>query len=302
MKNQRFGLLLIGLLGLLSTACQQFENVPPNDIGMMLTPTGYEDKVYTPGQIDIGRKNNDGRANQLVLLQRSGIEVKEPFSNADASKDDKEDHRCLSGEKEPFTLDVRLLFALPDYETPQGRKDLARVFMLGNPQPIEGKDRILRISAESVYVEQARNQVRGRIRQICTKYMDFDAAFTAFADEGENGFSRSIEREVAQILVDKNVPLRLVNAFVSNMKPDPAVVDAIAAQRAAVKRVEAIRTITEFLNEDRSGSRWVVYNNQVMQEIVATGNNNGHNTIIFTERGKTPQVLPLQVSPRPGGP
>ena len=98
--------LLLGTIG-----CQQFENVPPNDIGMMLTPTGYEEKIYTPGQVDIGQESNYGRGNQLVLLQRSGIEVKEAFSNADATK---EDHRCLTSEREPITLDVRLLFALPN--------------------------------------------------------------------------------------------------------------------------------------------------------------------------------------------
>ena len=76
-------------------------------------------------------------------------------------------------------------------------------------------------------------QVRGRIRQICASYQDFDTAFTAFSDPSEDGFVRKVEREVALILKEKNVPLKLVNGFVSNMKPDPSVVEATSAKQAA---------------------------------------------------------------------
>src|SRR3989344_3091427 len=92
---RRFGPFVAGLLALVAlVGCEKYENVPPNDIAMMLTPTGYEDKVYTPGQVNIGKLSNDGRGNTLVLIQRSGIEVKEAFLR---SAKDGEDHRCLVG-------------------------------------------------------------------------------------------------------------------------------------------------------------------------------------------------------------
>ena len=47
--------MLAALLGLTTAACDQsYQNISPNYIGMKLTPTGYEDTIYTPGQVDIG--------------------------------------------------------------------------------------------------------------------------------------------------------------------------------------------------------------------------------------------------------
>ena len=282
------------IIAIILAGCSNYQNVPPNDIGMMITPTGYEDHIYTPGQVDVGQADASGQMNRLVLIQRSGIEVKEGFLGKEASED-KEDHRCLTGDKAPLTLDVRMLFALPDYETTQGKKDLARIFMLGNPQEVVGTNaRVLRISAESVYNEQAKQSVRGKIRQICAQYENFDAVFNAFKND-EGGFTRQIERIVNDVLQERNVPLRLVNAFPSNIKPDPSVIEAIAAQQAAEKRVKAIRTLTDFLDEDKTGSRLLIYQMQTWQEIVNKGNSNGHNTIFFAPGGTT-NVLPLPQS------
>jgi len=283
----------LGILWILTAAgCPQYENISPAEIGMMLTPTGYEDKIYTPGQINIGEKDSNGQGNQLVLIQRSGWAIKEQFivegEGADA------DHRCLTADGAPMSLDIRLLFALPDYSTPAGQKDLARIFLLGNPQQVQGKDRVLRISTQSLYEEQAQQQVRGRVRQMCSKYKSFSDAFASYSDESALGMTKTIERAVGQILVEQKVPIRLVSAFVSNMKPDPTIIAAIAAQQAAEKRVEAIRTLTDFLDNDPTGNRAMVYKFQGWQEIVNQANANGHNTIFMTDIGQNSQrVVPL---------
>jgi len=302
MKHVTF---ILSVLFLFTTSCNEFKAIPPNDIGMILTPTGYEKKIYTPGMVDIGDENVSGFGNKLVLIQRSGIEIKEQFLDREGNED-KEDHRCLTANGAPMTLDLRLLLALPDYEKPKGQAELQRVFMLGNPEPVQDEPRILRVSASSVYQDQAQMQVRGRMRQICTQYSDFDAAFKSFADPSEDGFVRQVEREVTKILQEKNVPLNLVNAFVSNMKPDKTVVDALSAKQAADKRVEAIKTLTDFLNGDPSGSRWRVYNMQALQEIVTTANTNGHNTIIISNFGgagsggdASPAIIPIPVHSPP---
>jgi hypothetical protein len=88
---------------------------------MKLTPTGYEETIYTPGQVDIGTTSQAGQGNQLVLIQRSGVEVKEQFLGKDGNKDGA-DHRCLTQEQNPMTLHVRLVLALPDYSTPQEKR------------------------------------------------------------------------------------------------------------------------------------------------------------------------------------
>jgi hypothetical protein len=233
------------LNGLFLAGCSDYRDIPPNDIGMMLTPSGYEDHIYSPGQVDIGEKEQ-GKGNRLVLLQRSGVEVKESFVGAESSED-REDHRCLLRDKSPLTLDVRLLLALPDYEKPQGRKDLARLFTLGNPKEVESTGRVLRITGASVYKEQAQQAVRGRVRQICTDYANFDAIFEALMRKDKDGLTAQIERAVSEVLEEKSIPLALVSAFPSNLKPDPSVTAAIAAQQAAAKRTAAIQTITDFL-------------------------------------------------------
>jgi len=104
---------------------------------LLLTPTGYDGSIYTPGQINIGTETQSGRGNRLVLIQRSGFAVKEQFMRGDPENPrDTEDHRCVVGSRlEPMTLDTRLLLALPDYETESGKKDLMRLALLGNPRP-----------------------------------------------------------------------------------------------------------------------------------------------------------------------
>ena len=285
----RFSLLL--LLSFLFSGCTKYFDVPPNDIGMKLTPSGYENEIYTPGQVNLGTADSDGTANKLVLIQRSGVEVKEQFLGK-AGSEDKEDHRCLLGDKSPLTLDVRLLLALPDYEKPEGKKELARLFLLGNPKAVEGLDnRVLRISAESVYNDQARQLVRGRLRQLCAGYRDFDTIFMSLADASDRGFTKQIEHEIAGILKLQNVPLALVSAFPSNIKPDDTIIEATAAKMAAEKRVESIKTITDFLDKDQTGSRRMVYRMQVLQEIVNKAETNGHNTVILTTGSEGPTSL-----------
>ncbi len=294
-KFHTLALFIIAALGLI--ACDNnYQNVPPNDIGMMLTPTGYENRVYTPGQVNLGADDINGSYNRLVLIQRSAIEVKEQFLNADANED-KTDHRCLLGDKTAAALDVRLVMAIPDHNTPEGIKDLNRLFLLGNPKAVEGsKDHVLRLSAEAVYAEQARQQVRGRIRQICASYKDFDSLFSAYSQSGRDGLVTQMEHDITGILKDKKVPLGLVNAFPSNLKPDPQIMAAIATLQAAQKRTEAIKVITDFLDADRTGSRRLVYQIQAMQELVNTANTNGHNTVVLgfgANSGSSTTLIPM---------
>jgi hypothetical protein len=143
MRFRFLRLVLWAALGsmMLAGCWQSYQDIPPNYIGMKLTPTGYEDTIYTPGQVDIGTTSQSGQGNQLVLIQRSGVEIKEQFLGKDGNKDGA-DHRCLTQDQNPMTLDVRLVLALPDYSTPPGKKDLKTLFMLGNPTPMQGNGRI----------------------------------------------------------------------------------------------------------------------------------------------------------------
>lgn len=301
MRKSTSLLLLAPALALAGCFQQEYVNVPPNYIGLMLTPSGYDDTVYTPGQVNIGGESAQNWGNRLVLIQRSGFAVKEQFMRGDPDNPrDTEDHRCVVGPShEPMTLDTRLLLALPDYETKDGKRDLMRLALLGNPQPHNGNRRILNLTAQSIYIEQARLQVRGKIREVCGKFESVEAVFRAVGDSSEKGFSQQIKKAVATALVESHVPLQLVDAVVSNVKPDPTVMDAIAAKLAAEKRVEAIEVVTKFLANDPDGSRRLVYKMQVLQEIVAKADEKGRSTIVMTDISGGPIMLPLPVVQSP---
>jgi SPFH domain / Band 7 family len=298
----KFALVAVSALALGTFALggcweREFANIPPNYIGLMLTPSGYDGGVYEPGQVDIGGVGPSRYGNRLVLIQRSGFAVKEQFMKGDPDNPrDTEDHRCVVGSRlEPMTLDTRLLLALPDYSTPAGKADLMRLALLGNPQGNNG--RVMQLTALSIYLEQAKLQVRGKIREVCSTFESVEAVFRSVADPGESGFSQRIKKAVATALVESKVPLHLVDAVVSNVKPDPSVMDAIAAKQAAEKRVEAIEVITKFLGQDTDGSRRLVYRMQVLQEIMASGDKNGRSTVYMTDISGMQLPLPA-VPPR----
>lgn len=285
-------LLLLPALAaaLVLAGCNEYYSVPPNAIGMVLTSTGYDGKVLSPGQINLGDLSASGEGNSLVLIERSGVQIEEKFAGP-AANADHEDHRCLTADGAPVTIDVRLLLALPDYSTPAGAKDLQRLLLLGRPQADKNQKRTVWITASSVYADQAQQQARGKIRQACASYASFDALNKAFAD---GTLTAKVQGAIASSLVEANVPERVVGATVSNLKPDPSVIDAISAKQAAVERINAIKTVTDFLDQDQTGGRREVYRLQVWQEIVAKGNANGHNTIFMTDVGSSAgRVVPL---------
>jgi len=110
----------------------------------------------------------------------------------------------------------------------------------------------------------------------------------------QNGATVTVGGSVGKVLVEQGVPLRLVGVQVSNMKPDDSVVEAQVAQKAAEARTAAIKTLTDFLDQDPTGTRKMVYRMQVLQELTRTANANGHNTIFLTDiGGPSAGILPL---------
>jgi hypothetical protein len=267
--------------------------VPPNMIGLMLTPTGFEGRIYEPGQVDIGNESWSGYGNKLMLVQRSGFEIKEQFiSNDPNNPEDHEDHRCIVGPKrEPMSLDVRLLFALPDYTKPDGKNALLRMGLLGNPKDLG--NRVLLLDAATVYFQQVQQQVRGKIRDVCLGYADVEAVYKAIEMNGNGGFTDTLSKAVATVLADNHSPLFLVGAVASNVKPDPSVVSAIAATQAAGKLVEAMATIDNFIKADPTGMRAYIYKMYALQEM-AKANKNGQNNVLMMDVSGGQQVIPMQ--------
>lgn len=277
--------------------------VPPNMIGLMLTPTGFDGKIYEPGQIDIGNESWSGYGNKLLLIQRSGFAVKEQFGQNDPkNEEDREDHRCIVGpNREPMTLDVRLLFALPDYTKPAGKEALLRMGLLGNPtdapQGLGGGNRVLVLEAKTVYLQQVQQQVRGVIRDVCIRYQSVEDVFKAIENDGkEGGFTDAIKTAVGTVLAENHSPLFLVGAVASNVKPDPSVVQAIAATQAADKLVTAMTKIDDFIKQDKTGQRAMIYRMMFLQGMMAkAGEKGGNNTFFMTDiGGPAPVPVPIR--------
>ena len=60
-------LLVVVVISL--TSCAKIVNIPPSYVGKILTPTGWESKIYEMGQMDIGDFDNEGRGNRAVMLE-----------------------------------------------------------------------------------------------------------------------------------------------------------------------------------------------------------------------------------------
>jgi hypothetical protein len=263
-------------------------------IGLMLTPTGFDGKIYEPGQVDIGNESWSGYGNKLILIQRSGFQIKEQFGTNDPNNEsDKEDHRCIVGpQRQPMTLNVRLLFALPDYSKPEGKTALLKMGVLGNPTPGES-GRVLVLEASSVYFQQVQQQVRGKIRDVCLKYADVEAVYEAIEKNGTSeGFTDNLKKEVGTVLAENQSPLFLVGAVASNVKPDASVISAIAAKQAADILVEAMTKVDAFLKEDVTGRRAHIYKLYVLQEMAKANKNGQNNTVLMDIQGGQ-QFLPL---------
>ena len=277
--------------------------IPPDMIGMILTPTGFDGKIYESGQVDIG---NIGWfadwGNKLVLLQRGGFAIKEQFVQNDPNNSkDHEDHRCIVGPKrEPMSLDVRLLFAMPDHTKPAGKEAILRMGVLGKPvraKPEEyGGNRVLVLNAASVYFQQVQQQVRGKIRDICLSYASVDAVFNAVAKNGTpEGFTDKMKMVVGTVLAENNSPLFLVTAIASNVKPDSSVINAIASGQAADKLTDAMQKIDTFIKADPTGQRAYIYKLMMLQAMTAkAGEKGGSNTFFMTDVG-VPNGTPIPV-------
>src|SRR5215469_17593135 len=107
-----FGAALIAVVAVSLSACNVKE-IPAGYVGRVLTPTGWEDKIYEAGQVDLGTKHFIGTYNTLVLLEASSTTVKEQFMSA-AMSPDRQDHRVLTKNGTPLAVDVYVRAMAPD--------------------------------------------------------------------------------------------------------------------------------------------------------------------------------------------
>jgi hypothetical protein len=230
MKKLKFLLLSIVLVLLLSSCQNTVVNIPSGYVAKTLTPTGFDTKILSPGQVDIGIVGNNGQYSSLVLLEASTITTKESFGQSHGNTD-KEDHRVMT-KTTPLTVDIYVQMAIP--------KDVTlrhNAFSSITPKPTE-IDRVSVIKLEDVYTRFAKMTVRGKVRGIFSKYNDWTDVMNNY-----DKVNAEIGLMVIQVFRNSHVPLELISVQLSNVKEDQRIWDSKNEQEAALQKVKSIEAI-----------------------------------------------------------
>ncbi len=286
MKKTQLIVTIAAICGLFTamTGCSEYRNVPPQAVGRKLTPTGWEDKLYGSGQVNIGEKGYSGLCTNLVIIQTSAFAVKESFLGAQANPDH-EDHRVFTLDKTPMSLDIRLMFTCPDVN--RNEEAVKRLFTLSNPVQKQGDDRVMEISLASIYAEQAQMHVRGKIRDVMARYKSFDHAF-----DSRSEITQEICSIVASVFKERNVSLALVDGQISNMKPDPLVWENQVKVQAANAEIEAMTKLQKYLDENPSGR--IIFVLSKLKEIASIGAEKGNTVVVISALGEQSGTAFLQ--------
>lgn len=220
--------------------------IPAGYIGRVLTPTGWGDKIIESGQVDLGRVGINGGGNVLVLLEATSIATKEQFLPADSSDKSTVDHRVMTAKKIPLELDCYVRLALPDDKEVRNS-----VFALVTPTGTNDP-RIQKISLEVVYTQFARMDIRGKIREIISKYDDDGAVLKDL-----EGINRKFCEAGISIFKANGVPLKLQNCQISNMKVDDIIWQAETKNMAATAEAARIRTIGEAMRDNPGYAEYI---------------------------------------------
>lgn len=263
-----FGLFILSLAG----CGHEVREIPAGYIGKILTPTGWKSGFLEAGQVDLGKKARGGTYNTLVLCEATSVMIKEQFLDANSSED-KEDHRILTRNMTPLSVDFYIRAMLPAEEAERNR-----IFALVTPTPFENDDRVREIKLEDVYGKFARQDVRGKARAILANYEDYR---TVYADYQET--SNSISSMAIETFQTNGVPLKVLAAQLSNVKPDKQIWEALNKEIAATAEVSRINAIGEALRNNPAYVEYLKWQN--IKDIGDSAAKNGNPTIVVGDVG-----------------
>jgi regulator of protease activity HflC (stomatin/prohibitin superfamily) len=287
--KRKVGLALFGfatiLVTLLASGCGYITQIPSGYVGKVLNPTGFDTAVLQPGQVNLGARG------YLVLLEATSVTVAEKFRAADQS-DDKQDHRIITRDGVPVTIDMYVRVALPSDAT-----IMNNIFLLATPTGTE-KPRVSKIALQDIYTRFAQLTVRGKVREIIAGYDNFQAVTAHYAE-----INRQVGLAVVQVFTDSVVPLKLQDAQLSQVLPDPQVWDAEVKKKTADVQVYTINQVGQAMADNPGYQEFLKW--QSLQTIASTAAQSGNNMIIITD-GSAPApgivVNPQQPRPALSGP
>lgn len=266
MKRLMVLAFLVGIMAVLN-GCSSYHEVPTGNVAKVLTPTGFQDKIWESGMVDLGEAGNGGQQNILVLLEANSTTVKEQFLSADASAD-KQDHRILTKNGAPLSVDVYLRAIVP-------KDDRVRnsIFLQVTPAVHPTDARVRQITLKEVYERFAAMDVRNRIRETFSNYEDYKAVMADYQN-----VNKRITELIFEVFKLNKVPIDLQNVELSNVKPDPAVWIAENEKAAAESKVYSIEKIGQALQRN---PRYIYFLQwQSAEKIAEVGSKNGTNTVV----------------------
>jgi len=220
-------LFLLAIVALVFTSCQTIIPVPPGFQAKVLTPSGFEDDVRGPGQVDIGRQTAQGVGNQLVLLESTAMTVKEPFTQkVNSETGEKQDHRLRTSDGTPLNGDIYVQIGVPT-----DKSVLDDVFTSITPTQTDN-NRVYEVSIIKIYEQYAQMTVRGKVREIFSTYQTTDEVMANIAK-----INGEITLASHEIFKNSGAPVQLMSVSISNIKEDDEILksknDLIAATNEA---------------------------------------------------------------------
>lgn len=220
-------LFLLAIVALVFTSCQTIIPVPPGFQAKVLTPSGFEDDVRGPGQVDIGKQTAQGVGNQLVLLESTAMTVKEPFTQKlNSETGEKQDHRLRTSDGTPLNGDIYVQIGVPT-----DKSVLDDVFTSITPKQTDN-DRVYEVSIIKIYEQYAQMTVRGKVREIFSTYLTTDEVMANIAK-----INGEITLASHEIFKNSGAPVLLMSVSISNIKEDDEILksknDLIAATNEA---------------------------------------------------------------------
>lgn len=270
MRYLMLAALLVCLPG--CQGCSDYRNVPSGYAAKVLTPTGFQKKVYTSGQVDIGQLGANKIGNNLILVENTSITVKESFLGP-AANPDKEDHRIvLQDDSVPMSVDVRISFMTPDFSKDE---DVEKLFTLITPDEWKDDKRLQVIRLEKIYAQTARLAVRSTIRDAIDKNTRSWKAAMASREKLNTEIAAATIKEVK----DSGIPLKVKAVHLSMLMPDENVWKASAQISAAEAQVNSLKKLAKEIEALPNGIE--IYRLLMMREAVEIGSRSGTNTVIW---------------------
>jgi len=271
MKKLVFLLLAIAVI---FTSCQTIIPVPPGYQAKILTPSGFEDNVKGPGQVDIGKETGQGVGNQLVLLESTAMTVKESFTQKlNLETGDKQDHRLRTSDGTPLNGDIYVQIGVPT-----DKSTLDDVFTSITPSKTDNK-RVYNVSIVRIYEQYAQMTVRGKVREIFAGYASAEEVMSNIGK-----INGQITLASHEIFKNSGAPVLLMSISISNIKEDDEILASKNALIAAMNEAQSIALIGKAMRENPQ------YLEKYKWDVISGFSETTGNTLILSEGGNQPVV------------